>query len=255
VTVLAGTGVTLVDTVNARSANGMGGSLLIGSTSGGLALSNLRNDGDNGGTTVVAGLGAITINRVVARGEASGGMVTIGSAASITLRSVQADSDGTGGMVEILSGGSLEVISQIDVAGMLGGKATLTASGDLLVGLAEISAEEGGEVRLSGASIPGIANVSVDSDAAGGLFLATSTSGDIGMDSIYDARGTPGGIIQVEAAGDLFASGQFKAVVGGCIGLSAGGTVNTTGGIFDVPITPTCGASPSGAFLDGALVF
>jgi hypothetical protein len=36
----------------------------------------------------------------------------------------------------------------------------------------------------------------------------------------------------------------------GCIGLSAAGTLDTSGGTFSGPIGPDCPGSPSGAFLD-----
>jgi len=45
---------------------------------------------------------------------------------------------------------------------------------------------------------------------------------------------------QRELAGDFTASGSFRARPAGCIGLSAGGTLDVAGVAADVPITPSC---------------
>ena len=46
--------------------------------------------------------------------------------------------------------------------------------------------------------------------------------------------------MQGSATGNLLADGVFRTGGDGCIGLSAGGTLHTTGGRFDVPIVASC---------------
>jgi hypothetical protein len=56
----------------------------------------------------------------------------------------------------------------------------------------------------------------------------------------FDATGAAGGVIEGQAGGNLTAVGKYSAGTGGCIGLSAGGTLDTSGGTFDVPLTGSC---------------
>jgi hypothetical protein len=44
--------------------------------------------------------------------------------------------------------------------------------------------------------------------------------------------------------------GDFRTAPTGCIGMSAGGTLDTSAGSFDGPIVAHCPSSPSGAFVD-----
>ena len=71
----------------------------------------------------------------------------------------------------------------------------------------------------------------------------------------FTATGATGGVIQGDASGNLTARGEFDATTGGCIGLSAGGTLDTTDGTFAPAFGSSCPLScpsPSGAFLDMA---
>lgn len=58
--------------------------------------------------------------------------------------------------------------------------------------------------------------------------------------SIFSATGTSGGVIEGQATGNLTANGEYTAAGGGCIGLSAGGTLDTSAATFDVPLTASC---------------
>ena len=48
------------------------------------------------------------------------------------------------------------------------------------------------------------------------------------------------GNIEASATGNLIANGTFRCAPNGCIALTAGGTVNTTGGSFDKPVSSDC---------------
>jgi hypothetical protein len=55
----------------------------------------------------------------------------------------------------------------------------------------------------------------------------------------------PVGRLVLTASGRIVCAGH----VGGCLALSAGGTLDTTGATFDLPVVADCPGSPSGAFL------
>jgi hypothetical protein len=47
-------------------------------------------------------------------------------------------------------------------------------------------------------------------------------------------------VIEGIAGGDLTVDGKYKAQVGGCIGFSAGGTLDTSSAGFDVALSGSC---------------
>lgn len=71
-----------------------------------------------------------------------------------------------------------------------------------------------------------------------------STVGDLMLGEVgsakFEAGGPIGGVIEGLAGGDLTALGDFLAATGGCIGLSAGGTLDTSQATFDVPLSASC---------------
>lgn len=77
---------------------------------------------------------------------------------------------------------------------------------------------------------------------AGGEIRLGATSGNLTLAGTFLVRGGAGlgGVIEGTAAGDLFAGGHFECAPGGCIGLSAGGALDLTGGSFDKPVAPDC---------------
>jgi hypothetical protein len=50
-----------------------------------------------------------------------------------------------------------------------------------------------------------------------------------------EAEGTPGGVIEGQATGDMTVQGRYSADAGGCIGLVAGGTLTITLGSTFLP--------------------
>jgi hypothetical protein len=256
VSILAG-GALNLDTIAARGIEGTAGSITVASAFGTVGADRLRADGQNGGSITLFSGDAAHADLLLARGVHDGGLISVDAVGDVSITDVDATGD-VGGTVVVESSGGFIACDGVDVSGSdAGGSATLDAAAEILAGGELAASGGGGEIRLRGTAIPGIADVDVSSRGitAGGLLLVESTVGEVLMDDDYDATGSPGGTIQVEAAGNLTASGDFTVAAGGCIGLSAGGTLETSGGTFDIPVTPTCGASPSGAFLDGILMY
>jgi hypothetical protein len=75
-----------------------------------------------------------------------------------------------------------------------------------------------------------------------------ATGGDLMLAGRFLAPG--GGVIEGTASGDVTATGDFIATPNGCISLAAGGTLDTSGGTFNPPLSVDCPGSPSGAFLE-----
>jgi hypothetical protein len=103
--------------------------------------------------------------------------------------------------------------------------------------------EAGGfvDILASSAQIDTGAGLEVDGVSVGGEVRLTATSGDLVLSGQFRARGDTGGVIEgVATAGNLTADGDFQSRTAGCTGLSAGGTVDVTDGVFDGPVAPTC---------------
>jgi hypothetical protein len=89
----------------------------------------------------------------------------------------------------------------------------------------------------------------------GGAIFARGATVSL-LAAVFDVRGVPnapiisGGTIEAMATGDLTVGGAFRSAPNGCIALTAGGTLDTSGASFDTSLVPDCPGSPSGAFLD-----
>src|SRR5262249_1823003 len=90
------------------------------------------------------------------------------------------------------------------------------------------------DIHMSGAT----GQVSSDAflNTARGSLRFSATAGDLTLSGTFLARGR---VIEGMASGNLTADGVFRATFG-CIGLSAGGTLDTSAGSFDAPIVPDC---------------
>ena len=147
---------------------------------------------------------------------------------------------GDGGLVTVsaatlaaIDGNGTVDVSGDDPASSGGGAGTIDITGaDARLGsggmlIARSASRPGGTIRISA--------------TAGDLLLAgtllAGTGASAGGNSI-------GGTIECDASGNLTAGGVFEcldaAASGGCIGLSAGGTLDTSGGTFDKPIVASC---------------
>jgi hypothetical protein len=89
------------------------------------------------------------------------------------------------------------------------------------------------------------AAVRADAPVSGGLLCFNATGGDLHLGGSILARapGTPPGIIEGAATGNLIADGTFRCAPDGCIALTAGGTLDTTEGSFDKPLSGDCGSA------------
>lgn len=68
--------------------------------------------------------------------------------------------------------------------------------------------------------------------------LRVTAGDDIDIQSTVHARGGPS-VVQLTAAGDLTAVGEYRVAPNGCLGLSAGGTL-VDGTNSDTPPVATC---------------
>lgn len=160
------------------------------------------------------------------------------------------------GRSRLSAGGDLVVAAPIRLRGGcldLFGGSTVQVLDNVTVGLSYAQ----GELRVRAPSIVVASTATLDASGRGffpgGALRLRATGGDLGLAGRLLATGQgSGGTIEGTATGNLTASGIFRATVSppGCIGLSAGGTLDTTGATFDPPPVTDCPGSPSGAFLD-----
>ena len=190
----------------------------------------------------VSAAGDITVDAVVSAAPParSGGTIALLSTGGDVIVSdrLQAQSgdgtqpgDGAGGHIQIVAADLVSIAADIQVnafpgrAGAPGGTLQIDAGRVLATG---VRFDADGDAP--GPDFPG-------SPAAG--FRLTSTSGEVSLDGSFMARGGPS-VIEVAAATDLVAAGSFQVAPDGCIGLSAGGTVDTSAAIFDTPVVVDC---------------
>jgi hypothetical protein len=183
-------------------------------------------DTDGGTITVTTGSGDITVGDILnaAGDDGVGGSIslTAGTAAAASInvdRDLRVSSHGNAGTVVLSATGTITVDDKID---------------------ADSSQATGGSVQIS-ANGPVVSTdrIEVDGDAGGEIQIASTASG-VTLSGRYLAGGLAGGVIEATASGNLTADGDFDAEIGGCIGLAAGGTLNTTGGSFSPPFVASC---------------
>jgi hypothetical protein len=170
----------------------------------------------------------------------SGGTITIASTGGDVLvtdrlRAQSGDGtqpgDGAGGHIDIIAQDLVSIAADVQVNafpgrdGAPGGTLEIDA-GRIVVADARFDADG----DAPGPNFP-------SSPPAG--FRLTSTAGEVSLDGIFQARGGPS-VIEAVAAMNLTASGSFQVAPDGCVGLSAGGTLNVSGATFDVPFVADC---------------
>jgi hypothetical protein len=171
-----------------------------------------------GGTFLVHAGTTATVVRDLSMDGGSGGQVTV-QAPTVQVRGVlrAVGARTTGGTVHV-AGSAVSVASELRADGRL----------------------QGGTVTVTGGDVAATGNASVrgtSSGAVGGTMRFTATSGDLVLRSRLQAE--PGGTIAGAAAGDLTVTGTVRTA-GGCIGLAAGGTLDTAGAVFDGPVGAAC---------------
>lgn len=235
-----------------------------------------------GSIEVISAAGDIAVNRPLnALGKEGGGPITLQADGDVTIdadvtvgRNGRIDIEATNGDVTVnrkLRGGdSADVVVDAGGTARIFGRAAVKGGGggiDVSAGtlvqlplgaLVDASGPPGGSVRFTGASVDVQGRIRARGkpeqgvNGQGGEVRLTAVSGDLVLAGAVDARGkTAGGTFEGKAAQDVTVSNRIacRGTVGGCIALSAGGTLDTSGATFDLPVVPDCSGSPSGAFL------
>jgi hypothetical protein len=152
--------------------------------------------------------------------------------------------NGDGGSIDLRAAQAMTVDSQCNADGRTrGGDIAISGHGVTIDNRGELFARgaTGGTVTVTGDAVvvDDAARILVDGDQPSGRIRLDAIVGDLTLSGRFRARGM-GGRIEGSAARGVYADGEFEAAGGGCIGLSAGTTLDTSGGSFDVPVTMSC---------------
>ncbi|MCC6848654.1 MAG: hypothetical protein IT294_09145 [Deltaproteobacteria bacterium] len=278
ITVGAAADVTLRQEVLASGENGEGGDVLVATPNGDVTIEDkVRVGGQTlGGSFLVsAPSGTVTTWAPILARAGTGGLVDVAAATVVPKQDIDARGrTGDGGGVELTASAALDLVkADIDASGKVnGGTITLAgdpASGDVAVDASKLrvkgSSGSGGVLTISAAAglvAIGTATVELTSKTAGGqaaidgvgiavgqktrflardggeVRFAQSGAGSFSLAGTYDVRS--GGVVEALApVGSLTATGK-ATTGGGCVGMSAGGTLDTTQLNADVAITPSC---------------
>jgi hypothetical protein len=226
------------------------GSVVVDSSAGDVVVGKvIKGDGGAAAVTLTAGGNLTTqVISVKGGGASAGGTIalTAGTAGAVLTDNLRADGNTVAGGNVSITGGSVQT-KTIKVRGSAGGTVDIKSlSGDVSVTNVEGegSSGAGGTVTIDAASAVNVPDgLQLNSPIAGGAARITA-GGNASLGETFgkqfDVSGSAGGVIAVHATGNLTAMGQFTAASGGCIGLSAGGVLDTTGATFDVPLTASC---------------
>lgn len=205
------------------------------------------SDSRAGTIEVTSALGTVHVQgRISTVSRLIPGSVTVTAAGDVTIDDVisaSASFESAGDITLTSTGGTVAVNDDL--------MALATASGSLF-------GEVGGNIRVEGVTVEVSPDVEleVSGTGGGGTIRLRATGGDLTLPGALRAIGSegPGGIIEGTASGDLTTTASFecRGMPDGCIALSAGGTLDTTGATFDKPLSVDCPGSPSGAFIDSA---
>lgn len=242
--------VTLFDDVDAQGVTGGGTVFVIGNralTAHGFLRARANPIVGSGGTVVVVGGRALTLFDTIYADGARGGSIQVLSMDGDlrTVAPLLVDGvNGPGGSIVVGAAQVLTIDSAFDADGATRGgsidanarQVTVANRGDLFA-----RGAVGGSVTISGddVTVENGSRILVDGDQPSGSIQLDATVGDLTLDGSFRARGR-GGRIQGSAARGVHASGEFEAAGEGCIGLSAGTTLDIGGAAFDVPVTMTC---------------
>ena len=233
-----------------------GGSIQVSSTGGDVTVRGIKvkSGHGNGGTIQVSGTGGVTVNHYLdASGDTNGGSIQVSGTGGVTVSGdINVGSNfGYGGTILVSSTGGVTVNKSLEAKGGTNGGSIqvsstggdVTISGDLrargsdgMGGMVNVAAMGTLSIRSSAASW---SHIYAYGSTGGGRIDLTGSAVTIGSRRLLDARGGSG-VIEGQASGDLTAAGDFRAAPDGCIGLSAGGTRDTTGARFDVPLMESC---------------
>ena len=218
--------ITLEEDVRADGTPGAGGDVAIhaGGNITTLKLINASGGMTGGGTIALTADGAMDLTDLRADGKLGAPAGSVGAtAASMVVDSVRVRGGGLGGVVNLATTAGDLTVDRIDARGRgaAGGLVTVISAGNLTN---STSTKVNGDVQ------GGQAHFTAGGDMILGEFKA----------SHFDATSGTGGVLEAYASGDLTAQGHFDAMSGGCIGLSAGGSLSTGGVEADGPISASC---------------
>ncbi len=231
-----------------------------------------------GSVNIDAPMGTASPRSIKAPGKTNGGSIGISAANIEILHNIDVQgSTGDGGSIQLAVTGLLHVLGgDLDADGKVNGgilglyadvasgditvdHSTLTAVGtgdfggslvisapagtvDVFLSARLSGRNTGGDAQVEGAAVTVRAKSFFDVDGhtqAGEIRFNQSGAGLMEIDGTLEARES-GKIEALAPAGSLTARGRYKAASAGCIGLSAGGTLNTSAVIADVPLTANC---------------
>jgi hypothetical protein len=214
-----------------------GGMVEVSSSAGAVTLdADVSVTGQAGGTVTVDAQDDVIVNRRVRAFAryfaAGGGSIALASVAGdVTVNGdllAQGGASAPGGVIDITAGSSA----------VLSGFVNLHRGGDLRV------------VGSAGVVVGSLARVEADGTrgGCGGELRFQATAGDLSLGGSFSARSDADatdtcGILEGTATGNVLASCAYTFAPHGCIAFSAGGTLDTSGGTFDVPILPDCPGS------------
>jgi hypothetical protein len=166
------------------------------------------------------------------------------------LMKVVGSGSANGGTVELLmppaAAARIHVSGKIDLRGQTGDGGSVLASGPegwiALGGKVDLrGAATGGRIAIeAGQLIVGRTQVRATGEAGGGeIRLQQTGAADMALDGTFDAR-TSGVIAVTTPTASLTVGGIFRAGPAGCVGISAGGTLDTTAVDSDVTLAASC---------------
>ena len=201
--------------------------------------------GGTGGTFEVSSTGGPIFIETDVRAHTTtgpGGTFTV-SGVDVTLKRDLMMDGGTGGSV-IVDGKTILLKGKLDTRGKQGAAGTVrvTALESVVVpgGIQVNGKTTGGTAEVTGGTVTFTGRATARGRTGGGSLTFTANTGDLRLEKSVDASGPAGRIVGAAPNGNLTTRGRFRAGLGGCIGLSAGATIDTAGSTFDVPLQSSC---------------
>jgi hypothetical protein len=216
------------------------------------ALLDLSGRAGNGGSLEATGPNVYWFKKADLRGKGGDGG-TVRSFAFVSqdmLMKVVGSGSANGGTVELLmppaAAARIHVSGKIDLRGQTADGGSVLAFGPegwiALGGKVDLrGAATGGRIAIeAGQLIVGRTQVRATGEAGGGeIRLQQTGAADMALDGTFDAR-TSGVIAVTAPTASLTVGGIFRAGPAGCVGISAGGTLDTTAVDSDVTLAASC---------------
>jgi len=220
--------------LDARGLAGPGGSVTLSVTDVTVFGNvDLRGKGGDGGMLTWTGRAHFT-RKVDVSGTANGGSIASAGRVAITGKILARGKTGNGGTLTVSSPQAMECCANIgfmraklDFRGALAG-GLIDLHGDWIQFAFGLPVPVTSQFRVGGGSSPGEVRIT-----------HSGTTHPLEIDANFDARDS--GVVELLAPNtDLTVSGKALAGPAGCVGVSAGGTMNTSALVSDVVLAPNC---------------